>query len=74
LADLVRTAMTGAVLVVPTVYRLIRSSPRPRASRAKHLVRVAAEYSHLLYHVTKAQTNTRSAFVDEIQWVCGLFP
>ncbi|KAH9051485.1 COG complex component [Lactarius vividus] len=44
------------------------SDDRPRGNRAKHLVRVAAEYTHLLYHVTKAQTVTRTAFVDEIQW------
>ncbi|KAH9180208.1 COG complex component [Lactarius sanguifluus] len=45
------------------------SDDRPRGNRAKHLVRVAAEYTHLLYHVTKAQTVTRTAFVDEIQWL-----
>ncbi|KAH9001596.1 COG complex component, partial [Lactarius akahatsu] len=44
------------------------SDDRPRGNRAKHLVRVAAEYTHLLYHVTKAQAVTRTAFVDEIQW------
>ncbi|KAI0301006.1 oligomeric golgi complex component, COG2-domain-containing protein [Multifurca ochricompacta] len=40
----------------------------PRGNRAKHLVRVAAEYGQLLYHVSKAQADIRSAFVDEIQW------
>ncbi|KAI9466593.1 hypothetical protein BJY52DRAFT_1111514, partial [Lactarius psammicola] len=40
----------------------------PRGNRTKHLARVAAEYTNLLYHVTKAQTDTRSTFVDEIQW------
>jgi conserved oligomeric Golgi complex subunit 2 len=48
------------------------SQQRPRGNRAKHLVRVAAEYTQLLYHVSKAHSDTRSAFVDEIQWVCGL--
>ena len=45
---------------------------RARGNRAKHLVRVATEYTQLLYHVSKAQADTRSAFVDEIQWVCKL--
>jgi len=45
---------------------------RARGNRAKHLVRVATEYTQLLYHVSKAQVDTRSAFVDEIQWVCKL--
>ncbi|KAI9507427.1 COG complex component [Russula earlei] len=40
---------------------------RPRGNRAKHLVRVATEYTQLLYHVSKAQADTRSAFVDEMQ-------
>jgi len=44
----------------------------PRGNRAKHLVRVATEYTQLLYHVSKAQADTRSAFVDEIQGVCEL--
>jgi len=42
---------------------------RPRGNRAKHLVRIATEYTQLLYHVSKAQADARSAFVDEIQWV-----
>ncbi|KAI0267134.1 oligomeric golgi complex component, COG2-domain-containing protein [Gloeopeniophorella convolvens] len=41
---------------------------RSRGNRAKHLVRVAAEYTQLLYHVSKAQADSRSAFIDEIQW------
>ncbi|KAI0047760.1 COG complex component [Auriscalpium vulgare] len=41
---------------------------RSRGSRAKHLGRVATEYTQLLYHVSKAQAETQSAFVDEIQW------
>ena len=45
---------------------------RSRGSRAKHLARVAAEYTQLLYHVAKAQTDGQSSFIDEIQWVCML--
>ncbi|GJE92723.1 COG complex component [Phanerochaete sordida] len=44
-----------------------RAEERTRANRAKHLSRVAAEYTQLLYHVSKAQTE-RCAFVDECQW------
>ncbi|KAG5650522.1 hypothetical protein H0H81_011940 [Sphagnurus paluster] len=36
-------------------------------NRAKHLGRVAAEYTQLLYHASKAREE-RCAFVDEIQW------
>ncbi|KAG7098601.1 hypothetical protein E1B28_000525 [Marasmius oreades] len=36
-------------------------------NRAKHLSRVAAEYTQLLYHANKARTE-RCLFVDEIQW------
>ncbi|KAK1230452.1 hypothetical protein PQX77_006462 [Marasmius sp. AFHP31] len=38
-----------------------------RGNRAKHLSRVAAEYTQLLYHANKAR-GERCAFVDEIQW------
>lgn len=41
---------------------------RTRGNQAKHLFRVAAEYTQLLYHTSKAQTQ-KSAFVDECQWV-----
>ncbi|KAI0316446.1 COG complex component [Amylostereum chailletii] len=41
---------------------------RTRGNRAKHLSRVATEYTQLLYHVAKAQAESRSAFVDDIQW------
>ncbi|KZV70663.1 COG complex component [Peniophora sp. CONT] len=41
---------------------------RSRGSRAKHLSRVAAEYTQLLYHVAKAQADGQSAFIDDIQW------
>jgi conserved oligomeric Golgi complex subunit 2 len=40
-------------------------------NRAKHLGRVAAEYTQLLYHASKAREE-RCIFVDEIQWVCEL--
>lgn len=48
---------------------LFNEQPRTRANRAKHLSRVGAEYTQLLYHVSKAQTE-KCAFVDECQWVC----
>lgn len=35
------------------------------SSRAKHLSRVGAEYTHLLYHVSKSSS---SAFIDELRW------
>ncbi|KAF8161129.1 COG complex component [Crassisporium funariophilum] len=38
-----------------------------RGSRAKHLGRVAAEYTQLLYHVRKARAEN-CVFVDEVQW------
>ncbi|THH20409.1 hypothetical protein EW146_g922 [Bondarzewia mesenterica] len=41
---------------------------RVRGNRAKHLARVATEYTQLLYHVKKAQDEQQSAFVDEVQW------
>ncbi|KAI0029977.1 COG complex component [Vararia minispora EC-137] len=41
---------------------------RTRGNRAKHLSRVAAEYTQLLYHVAKSQSEGSSAFVDDIQW------
>ncbi|KAF8496692.1 hypothetical protein F5888DRAFT_357159 [Russula emetica] len=50
---------------IPASYSITR---RLRGNRAKHLVRVATEYTQLLYHVSKAQADARSAFVDEIQW------
>ncbi|KAL6300485.1 COG complex component [Sparassis latifolia] len=40
---------------------------RTRGNRAKHLARVAAEYTQLLYHVSRASAE-RCAFVDESQW------
>ena len=42
---------------------------RSRGNRAKHIGRVAAEYTQLLYHVSRARTE-RCAFIDESQWVC----
>lgn len=58
--------------------------PRSQGSRSKHLSRVAAEYTHLLYHADKARKE-KCAFADEIQpvrnrpiiplnTVCSLFP
>ncbi|KZT71811.1 COG complex component [Daedalea quercina L-15889] len=44
-----------------------RFEDRTRGNRAKHLARVAAEYTQLLYHAAKARTGG-SAFVDESQW------
>ncbi|KZT10815.1 COG complex component [Laetiporus sulphureus 93-53] len=40
---------------------------RTEGNRAKHLARVAAEYTQLLYHVSRARTGG-SAFIDESQW------
>lgn len=40
---------------------------RARGNRAKHLSRVATEYTQLLYHVSKARTSS-CAYIDEIQW------
>ncbi|KAJ3548647.1 hypothetical protein NM688_g5267 [Phlebia brevispora] len=40
---------------------------RSRGNQAKHLARVASEYTQLLYHVSKARTD-KCAFVDECQW------
>jgi len=41
---------------------------RLRGNRAKHLARVATEYTQLLYHVRKARKD-ECVFVDELQWV-----
>ncbi|KIY73086.1 COG complex component [Cylindrobasidium torrendii FP15055 ss-10] len=38
-----------------------------RGNQAKHLSRVAAEYTQLLYHAAKAREHN-CAFVDEMQW------
>ncbi|KAI0335101.1 COG complex component [Cubamyces sp. BRFM 1775] len=40
---------------------------RGRGSRAKHIARVAAEYTQLLYHVSRARIEP-CAFIDESQW------
>ncbi|KAJ7096272.1 oligomeric golgi complex component, COG2-domain-containing protein [Mycena epipterygia] len=40
---------------------------RTRGNRAKHLGRVATEYTQLLYHSSKAREDN-CVFVDEIQW------
>lgn len=44
---------------------------RSRGNRAKHLLRITAEYNQLIYHSTKAQAE-KCAFVSEMQWVCEL--
>ncbi|KAH7926725.1 COG complex component [Leucogyrophana mollusca] len=43
------------------------SNLKARGNRAKHLARVATEYTQLLYHVSKARSE-KCVFVDEIQW------
>jgi hypothetical protein len=45
---------------------------RDRSNRAKHVTRVAVEYTQLLYHVSKAHEE-KCAFVDELQWVKANF-
>ncbi|KAF7299420.1 Conserved oligomeric Golgi complex subunit 2-like [Mycena indigotica] len=40
---------------------------RTRSNKAKHLGRVASEYTQLLYHTSKARAE-KCVFVDEIQW------
>ncbi|KAI0645824.1 COG complex component [Trametes meyenii] len=40
---------------------------RSRGNRAKHIARVAVEYTQLLYHVSRAHTEP-CAFIDESQW------
>ncbi|GLB37458.1 putative protein with domain of unknown function (DUF3510) [Lyophyllum shimeji] len=40
---------------------------RSRGNRAKHLGRVAAEYTQLLYHASKARAQ-KCVFADEMQW------
>ncbi|EGN99740.1 hypothetical protein SERLA73DRAFT_72536 [Serpula lacrymans var. lacrymans S7.3] len=45
----------------------VKSDIRTQSNRAKHLARVAAEYTQLLYHTAKARAE-KCEFVDEIQW------
>ncbi|KAH9929602.1 COG complex component [Epithele typhae] len=40
---------------------------RSRGNRAKHIARVASEYTQLLYHISRARTEP-CAFIDESQW------
>ncbi|KAK0461060.1 COG complex component [Desarmillaria tabescens] len=40
---------------------------KTRGNQAKHLHRIAAEYTQLLYHASKARAD-KCAFVDEVQW------
>jgi conserved oligomeric Golgi complex subunit 2 len=53
-------------------FRPVADGIRTRGSRAKHLARVGAEYTQLLYHVSKAQTE-KCAFVNECQWVSIIY-
>jgi hypothetical protein len=55
-----------------TFYHYNPTPIRTRGNRAKHLSRVAAEYTQLLYHASKAR-NEKCGFVDEIQWVILFF-
>ncbi|KAG1816061.1 COG complex component [Suillus subaureus] len=41
--------------------------PKSQGNRAKHLSRVTAEYTQLLYHIEKAKEED-CAFIDEIRW------
>ncbi|THU95639.1 COG complex component [Dendrothele bispora CBS 962.96] len=45
----------------------VSSDDRSRGSKAKHLSRVASEYTQLLYHTSKA-SKEKCAYVNEIQW------
>ncbi|CDO69140.1 hypothetical protein BN946_scf185042.g42 [Trametes cinnabarina] len=45
----------------------VDTDERSRGNRAKHIARVAAEYTQLLYHVSRARTEP-CAFIDESQW------
>ncbi|KAF9465050.1 oligomeric golgi complex component, COG2-domain-containing protein [Collybia nuda] len=45
----------------------VSAEDRSRGNTAKHLGRVAAEYTQLLYHASKARAE-KCIFVDEIQW------
>jgi septal ring factor EnvC (AmiA/AmiB activator) len=44
------------------------SENRSQSGHAKHLSRVAAEYTQLTYHASKARANS-CLYVDEVQWV-----
>ena len=59
--------MTSVFLFESDLTKLM-SKLRFRGNRAKHLSRVAAEYTQLLYHVRKARAE-KCKFVDEVQWV-----
>lgn len=56
-------------LRMPSYLRNVEDSAddKSRGNRAKHLGRVAAEYTQLLYHTSKARKEN-CVFVDEIQW------
>ncbi|KAG7440047.1 conserved oligomeric Golgi complex component [Guyanagaster necrorhizus] len=40
---------------------------KTRGNQAKHLHRIAAEYTQLLYHASKARAD-KCIFIDEVQW------
>lgn len=48
----------------------MKPTSRPGINRAKHLSRVAVEYSQLLYHAEKVRKQ-QCVFVDQLQKVCG---
>lgn len=59
-------ASTKLSLVITN--KRLTSQFRSRGGQAKHLARIAAEYTQLLYHAEKAKEE-KCAFVDEVQWV-----
>jgi hypothetical protein len=61
--------MMGSSLIVCLCGLTFVYVNRSRTNRVKHLSRVAAEFTQMLYHVDKARSE-KCAFVDEIQWVC----
>ncbi|KAF9650191.1 COG complex component [Thelephora ganbajun] len=64
------TAVSGDLLdvaVTGTTPDEDQQDERVRGNRAKHLSRVASEYTQLLYHVSKTNPG-KCAFVTEVQW------
>ncbi|EJF57655.1 COG complex component [Dichomitus squalens LYAD-421 SS1] len=58
---------SGVGQVQPLPRTETEAEDRTRGNRAKHIARVAAEYTQLLYHVERASTQP-CAFIDEHQW------
>ena len=54
-----------SLIVAPLRFCLIFRLP---ANRAKHLARVATEYTQLLYHVSKAREEN-CVFINGVRWV-----